>query len=495
MAVQAVSELATGELVSVVTETKYEGRLRPITSNETGRYEKSGFAESDSIRIPAGLFICSRVPEPAYLPLHWSAHIHPEGQLYFCRDGSPRVVTEAYLYRPEILDRATRWIKRIEDIVANTNFPISDQTELFIELEDEDCAYYFVDHATHAQSWLEDTNTDDLGLPPVVSLSQLNIICEELYWSHLEHFPMHTGISPVTLDSLVCVFTHAICDQMTSRVSTFPYSKQECEAFVHLLKNSRDHISDGNIVCTVARLWSLVCRNRYLTHYGEECSRLSRDQAILYDPETKHQWVSTVTSRLTFKTSDRYRVQLDDVFVDHLVYTEQWKSMMTGCLRDWRGASHRAFFGLMLHIFLLALTSCPTLAVASASLFGASLLASTALVHKYEPLQGISATQAMNYLEAIQSPIFNFQFVALVFSLPHALHLWGTLVFLTNCVFMLATYYGAAFAAGISLVAFLANLALQWTTSERSNLSLTWIRAKFWGKNPRNQDECFTSAV
>ncbi|KAJ6473544.1 hypothetical protein C8R47DRAFT_987233, partial [Mycena vitilis] len=429
---------------------------------------------------------------PAYLPPHWSAHIHPEGQLYFRRGGSLQVVTEAYLYRPEILDKVTRWVKKIEDIIADTNFPISNRVELFIKLEGEDCAYYFVDHGTRAQSWLVDTNTDDLGLPPVVSISQLNIICEELYWSHVEHFPMHCGLPRQALDSLICVLTHAICDQMTSRVSTFPYSKQECEAFVSLLKNSRDHHSDGNIICTVARLWSLICRNRYLTNYGQEYSRLSRDQAVLYDPETKNRWVSTVASRVSFKISDRYLAQLDDVFVDHLVYSEQWVSMVTACLRDWRGAS----LGVrLLHIFLFVLTPSPTLAVASASLFVASLLGSTLLIHRFEPLKGICAAQAMDYLEAIQSPKFKFQFVALIFSLPHALNLWGTIVFFVNCIFMLATQFGTVFAAGISIVALLAVLVFQWTTSERFNLSLASIEAKIHDQFSRDGDKSYTSLV
>ncbi|KAJ7910995.1 hypothetical protein B0H13DRAFT_2191949 [Mycena leptocephala] len=489
-----ISKLALTDLVSMVSEAKSEGVLRPTTSNDTGRYERTGLAEPVNMQISRGLFMRS-LPEPAYLPLHWSAHIHPEGQLYFCREGSFRVVTEAYLYRPETLDQVTRWIKKIEDLMADKNFPVSGQLELFIKIEDEDCAYYFVDHATRAESWLEDIDTDNLGLPPVVSLSQLNILCEELYWSHVEHFPMHVGLDRNTLDSLVCVFTHAICDQMTSRVSTFPYSQKECEAFVSLLKNSRDHLSDGSIVCTVARLWSLICRNRYLTYHGQECSRLSRDQTVFYDPETKNQWVSAVASRISFKTADRYLVQLNDVFVDHLVYSEQWKSMVTGCLQDWRGASHGAFLGLMLHLFFLALTPSPSLAVASASLFVASLLGSTLLIHRYAPLQGISAAEAMDYLEAIQSPTFKFQFVALTFALPHALNLWGTLVMFVNCIFLLATRFGTGFATGISVVAVLAFLIFQWTTSERFNMSLTSIHDKFRAKFSRNQDDLYTSEV
>ncbi|KAJ7231978.1 hypothetical protein C8J57DRAFT_1384368 [Mycena rebaudengoi] len=477
MALQISAKLPLDESISR-SDVKREGSLRPTTSNDTG--ESTGFTDPCSMRISTGSFIRSRLPEPAYLPLHWSAHIHPEGQLYFCRDGPFRVVTEAYIYRPDVLDKAICWIQKIEDRITDKRIAISNQTELFIKLEDEDCAYYLVDHTTNAQFWLEDieTETNDLGLPPVVSTSHFSIVCEELYWSHVERFPMHIGgLSLETLDSLVCVFMHAICDQMTStsRVSTFPYSKEECEGFVTLLKNSR------------------VAHNRYLTHFGQEYSRLSRDQTILYGPEISRQWISTVASLLSLKTSDRYLVRLNDVFVDHLVYAEQWKAMVTDCLRDWEGASHRAFTALMLHQFLLALTSNPTLAAASASLFGASLLVSILLIHRYEPLVGIDATRATCYLESIQSRTFKFQFVALVFALPHILQLWGTLVFFANCIFMLANSFGTVFAAGFSVLAFVTVLVFQWTTSDSFNWSLTrfnssvrQIRAKFC----RNQNQC-----
>jgi hypothetical protein len=145
----------------------------------------------------------------------------------------------------------------------------------------------------------------------------------------------------------------------------------------------------------------------------------------------------------------------------------------------------------MLHIFLLALTPPPSLAVASASLFVTSLLASTLLVNRYAPLQGVAAAQAMEYLEAIQSPAFKFQFVALVFSLPHTLNLWGTLAIFLNCIFMLATCYSTGFAAGVCVAAFLAFLAFQWTTCKRFNLAIAGLRAKF----SRNQDALYMSMV
>jgi len=99
----------------------------------------------------------------------------------------------------------------------------------------------------------------------------------------------------------------------------------------------------------------------------------------------------------------------------------------------------------------------------------------------------------MDYLESIQSPIFKFQFVALVYALPQALNLWGMLVLFANCIFILATCFGAALAATASGVALLAVLVFQWTTSERFNLSIARIHNKLRCK--LSQDVLYTSVV
>nr|GAT59184.1 predicted protein [Mycena chlorophos] len=480
MAVQ-LTKSQVPEMEVLSSSTAPQGALRPTTSNDTGRYEKTGIAEPSSMMFSSAAFTRLRMPEPEYLPQEWSAHIHPEGQIYFARAGAPRVVTEAYMYRKDVLDSVLSWVKKIEDVASQNGFPVSQHVELFLKLEDDDdCAYYFVDHSTRAQTWMEDIDTEDLGLPAVVSMSQLNLICEELYWSHVEHFPMHLGALPVaTIDSLICVFTHAMCDQMTSRVSTFPYSKQECESFLSLLKNAREHSSDGNIICTVARLWSLICRNRYLTFYGQELARLSRDQAVLYDPATKHEWISTVAARVSFQTSSRYLQRLNDVFVDRIVYAEHWGTLLTGCLRDWRSTSYEAFFGVMLHIFFFLVPSWSPWAVGSAALFGASIFSSMLLVHRFEPMQEFCASQAMEYLDTIESPTFRFQFVALVFALPRTFFLWASLLLLANSIFMLSGFFGLYSAAALAVAALVVLLGFQWTTSEVFNLRLERFRARF----------------
>ncbi|KAJ7662459.1 hypothetical protein B0H17DRAFT_1020131 [Mycena rosella] len=432
-------------------QEKAPGTLRPVTSHGTGRYDTSILVEPRPRRIPAGLFTVSQDPEPEYLPPLWSAHVHPEGQLYFYRDGSLRVVTEAYLYRTETVENVCLWIDRIQEILCSTNTAVSRDIELFIKLEDDDCAYYFIDHANRTQFWLETSGTEELGLPPVISISQLKIVLEELYWIHVEHFPMHLqALSPQALDEIIGIFSHGLCDQMTSRVSTFLYTVRDCKAFVTILQGCRGNMNNGHTTWIIARLWSIIDHNKYITHYGQEHSRLSRDQAILFDPEQKHCWISTIMAALTFKTSDRHLTRLDDVFVDHIVYVDQWERLISDCLREWRRSAYGALSGLRLHLPFLAFNApSPALLAVSVAAFGAGLASSIVLAHKYEPMEGINATEAMYYLETVQSPVFKFQPLAFAFSLPTALRLWGFVLFLSNCALLIAEYLGWKFAVGL----------------------------------------------
>jgi len=450
-----------------IEEVPSEGSLRPITSYSTNRYENRAFVDPFVMEISPGLFTTSQEPEPGYLAPLWSAHIHPEGQLYFFREGPLRVVTEAYLYRRETFETACRWIAHIECLLSDVEVTISGDIELFVELEEQNCAYYFVDHATCAQFWLENSDTDRLGLPPVTSTSQLKIVLEELYWVHVEHFPMHLQALPIQkLDDIISIFSHGLCDQMTSRVSTFVYTAQDCKVFVNILQGCRDNMNNGHTTWIIARLWSIIDQNKYLTFYGQEHSRLSRNQSILWDPEQKHPWISNITAYLTFKISSIHQARLDDVFVDHMVYADRWAQLVGDCLKQWRASASGALAGLVLHLPFLVLSSpWPPLLVASAALFSSALGSSILLDHRYEPMESLSATDAMNYLESIQSTVFKFQFTALAFSLPKALLLWGYLVLLANCLLLVAEYLGPGMAAGLGGLSLLVILALYGITS------------------------------
>ncbi|KAJ7231407.1 hypothetical protein B0H12DRAFT_1146600 [Mycena haematopus] len=364
------------------------------------------------MEISVGLFTASKEPEPEYLPPLWPV-------IYFFRKGPLRVVTEAYLYRPETFETVCHWIEHIERLLSDVKVIISGDIELF--------SYTGV---------------------------------------HVEHFPMHLRtLSNEKLEEIIAIFSHGLCDQMTSRVSTFPYAAQDCKVFVEILQGRRGNMNNGHTL-------GLSFFSQQVTLFPDsnraEHSRLSRNQSVLWDPEQRHPWISTIMSYLTFNTSDIHRARLEDVFVDHMVYADRWAQLVGDSLKQWRASASGAFAGLVLHLPFLVLNSpCPPLVITSMALLGSALGSSIFLDHIYETMEKLSATDAMNYLESIQSPVFKFQFTAFAFSLPKALLLWGYLILLADYLLLVGKYLGPGMVAGLAGLSFFVILVLCSTISAK----------------------------
>jgi hypothetical protein len=78
------------------------------------------------------------------------------------------------LYKSEIADKIVSWVQHIEKEAESKGFALSDTVELYVQLEEGDCNYYFADHAARTLFWLDDYDTTELGLLPVVSPSHLS---------------------------------------------------------------------------------------------------------------------------------------------------------------------------------------------------------------------------------------------------------------------------------------------------------------------------------
>ncbi|KAJ7780062.1 hypothetical protein DFH07DRAFT_936033 [Mycena maculata] len=416
-------------------------QIYPCTPSNRGRYDSPGLygvggSERSSFTTLAGPR--PRVSSPDRIPIGWLSYIHPEGQVYFCRAGvgsSLQVLTESWV--PDDLEKLVPFILTIEDRFAKLNIPSHDTIEF----------YYLVDHIMRTIFWVDDRPSEDVGLGLALSAVHHDTQLEELYWLHVEHFPMHFGPDGLLngqeqLDKLVCVLLHARADQATSSVSTFPYTAAECGEFIEVLRGSKDHITDGHIIFVYSRIWSIVVHTRFLNFYGQKHARLSRTQVVEHDPAVKYRWISTMASLLSFHLSSRYLFLLDNVFTDQLVVRSQWNLFIVGCMKDWTDASHGATMGLLLHILFVHLALDPRLAGLSAVLFGASFATAKTLIHCYGPLESSSAVEANGYLTEIYSPNFKFQFVALAFALPSALQIWGLLVVLVNFGILFAHHFG-----------------------------------------------------
>lgn len=199
--------------------------------------------------------------------------------MYFAFEDDLRFVTDAYLYMRENQDRVVRFATATRKAIEALQIAIPATAEIYLlPYDDEECGYYIVDHATHAVSWLEAVDLDQLCIPDVVSDSHLRkctpsishecrliersagYALAELYWQHVEQFPSHRlQRLSLAVDDLIAVFIHGEGDHLTSSNSTFPYVAKECKHFTRVLEAAKQRLDQPPSVCIVARLWSVVC--------------------------------------------------------------------------------------------------------------------------------------------------------------------------------------------------------------------------------------------
>ncbi|KNZ78327.1 hypothetical protein J132_01107 [Termitomyces sp. J132] len=337
------------------------GDLRPTTAKAItmGRYY------GQATLIPMSVEPFNMVIEPAlfsvtgdipqYLPPKWTVHVQPEGQRYFFKDTDIRIVSMNNVYDPKVLEKIDYWTEKLMDILDKQAFSLSDDIELFLQIEGVDCHYYFVNHRTHVEFWLDDNlSTDELGIDPVVSASHLKLAQHELYWVHVELFPVHLrSFAPHILEELIGYFSQGWADQLTSSNSTNPYSAQQCAEFVKLLRSVQGQPQDSNTRWIVGRLWALA-----------------------------------------FPTSSYYAI--------NTMPTLLFLSMFSGFC------------------------------------FSASFISSILLIHRHESLENGTAGEAANYLGAVRSKNFKFQWVAFVYALPKTFLFWGIIGSICNCLFGVA---------------------------------------------------------
>lgn len=78
------------------------------------------------------------------------------------------------MYDGNIADKVCAWAAEVERQAKNNEFPLDKNTELFLEIDDNDCNYYLVDRDAETIFWLTEYTTEELGLKPAISDSHLS---------------------------------------------------------------------------------------------------------------------------------------------------------------------------------------------------------------------------------------------------------------------------------------------------------------------------------
>ncbi|KAI0792372.1 hypothetical protein C8Q75DRAFT_731609 [Abortiporus biennis] len=450
--------------------------LRPSTSSASSRYDRVGRVAPRHIVVKSGLYAYAGESEPLYLPPAWTAYNHPEGNVYFARDSTPRVLVEINLYNRQNQDTVAEWIDIVDNLIRERNIHLSESVEIVLDPSPsgETCGYYLVDNSTRVEFWFDDEiDTESLGISPVASESHLpnenvfvGIALEELYWEHVEHFPSHpTTGQTLLIDDLTDVLLQSRADTLMSNTSTFPWSAQDCNNFLDVLKTAREcnRLNSSHTKWAVARLWVTVSNHRFTIHYGQDQCRLSRDQSIVETEEEQRKWLYNVSSKLLFNVPTQYSSLLDDLYIDQLVYANQWRDFIDSCKEEWRITTAVSFAIAICNLLIsIASIGSPFFTLMSFATCNASIISGVLLLFNHHRSGRDTATEAACFLVNAHNGPSGFQRLSILLSLPRAFLYWSLILTSLQIISVPVSASGLAqpfVLAGAALVALVIGLA------------------------------------
>lgn len=111
------------------------------------------------------------------MPPLWIEHVNPEGSRYFVNNsGTFAIVTDTPIRSQELWLKLFQGIQSVHALIENAKLCLQPTSELYIRVCGNNSVYdyYFVDHETQTEFWLEDVNAEALDLPEYTSNDHLS---------------------------------------------------------------------------------------------------------------------------------------------------------------------------------------------------------------------------------------------------------------------------------------------------------------------------------
>ncbi|KDQ58428.1 hypothetical protein JAAARDRAFT_667673 [Jaapia argillacea MUCL 33604] len=418
--------------------------LKAINPTDVTRYERNVVIQRGrrSFKIEP----MTRNFDRETLPDNWVACAHPEGALYFY-NASKNILTEANLYDPETYQLLASFAEQLQEAIESAGEKPSG-LELVLEvLKDDDgdlcCGYYLVDNGARSLLWLEPYCADAIlaGFDGEISVPHLKVAMEACYWSHVEMFPNHRDVSESTLNELVGIMMHSCVDAMTSDLSLAPYSPKETRELLDLVERIRTiGPVNGASACVVGKLFSIYGQVRFLHNFGQPGARLATNQSI-YGNEIHppHSYKMKTLSTLLFFTPNYHLKSLEEMWVDRILSSQSWKTVMTRLRAEWEGVIIMSTVLTYLNISFLSIQSVdqgdshrsPAQVASYFSIITSvgSITMSLLLIRKHRSIPLRDAGPAEDYLISKADGNHPLENLAIMYSVPYGLFVWGIILF------------------------------------------------------------------
>ncbi|KAF9467880.1 hypothetical protein BDZ94DRAFT_1247980 [Collybia nuda] len=499
-AVSPTVPLNQGDNVTLFNSFISDTKMYPISATDFQRYERNIIRRKHynlHYHIRAKTTSFSRKS----MPPGWTSLIHPEGAPFFYHE-TRHIFTDADLYDISVYTALEEFARNIEFRIQSFPVQLPERFDIVLDLRLEhpgryNCGYYFANHDNSTLFWLDDHDVS--GILSEVNVqytsSHVGYEIESQYWYHCELFPNTRVITKDVLFELKDILTYSIGDSLTSSVSNAPYSVKELKHMLHLVNEMKDQVgrtSPGS-VCTLSRLMSTFSHERFLNLHGEPGARLCRDQSVYNDDLLKQTSIFRCIDPAMFYIPSIHLRMLRDTAVDHLVNKSRSAQILTQLKLEWRDSTIYSTLLLNANVIFFATRNGPNPQSLSQRITQASTLASVGSLIVGLLLSKQSFNGKFNHFLAQRSICsFGLEALAMMYSLPNTLLLWGAISFF---VALGITCVEASDIISCSLIG-VAWMALIWvfvwcisTSSESGSYVKPWIMRKWLDRNSDNLSE------
>ncbi|KIM46851.1 hypothetical protein M413DRAFT_264366 [Hebeloma cylindrosporum] len=433
-------------------------RIKPVMPEATQRYDRRSTISDNGTTMTIEPLSLSF--NECFLPSGWAKYTHPEGAPYFYNQ-EKKVYTDADILDCQIFNRTTDNLALIEFFLLENRISLPETSILVIDsYYQEDgtiqSTYYYLDTISRIVFFLDAYQASDLltwhEVPGIKSKTHLRQELEAQYWFHISLYPHTLELSLPLICELRDTVLHFIGDTMTSAVATSPYTSEELQIIlktVNALEKNLPHHSVG-AVSLVSRFMYIFCpvsfspwydkdsflrlgHTRFYNFHGEPQARLERDQSVYGYPSNQRTCLIKIFSYLLFSMPDAHLRNLQKMQVDRVLYKYDWDRTMETMKDEWAKLTLVATCS----IFALGVNSSNSYRTAVQildylSIFSClgTVILGLLLLRQNRESNRRNAQDVQQFLAKNTNTSFGLEPLAILYSLPYGLLMWGLLLFL-----------------------------------------------------------------
>ncbi|KAF9234079.1 hypothetical protein BU15DRAFT_79397 [Melanogaster broomeanus] len=389
----------------------------------------------------------------------WVQYTQPEGSSYFA-NLTRRIITDADICRPNLLNKINEVANSLL-LSAERMSAVHDKVELVIGLIDHgagnrECLYYFVDHQRQLLFWVHAYPLSNIfaNVKGVNKKSHMKYAIETQYWTHLELYPNGRTLKAEHHTELKGILIHASTETLTSNTSIAPFDSDELSRMLDLMDKTEGSIGQEQVhaVYVVARLMRLFTSSKFVNFYGQPGARLNADQSVYTKLRGQDQATSLlirISDLILFRGPSAHVSELQRMWVDRSVNAPRWKGFISKLSNEWAGFTIYSTVMLAVDVSFLAIPALdPTkpngkesLAASIATymsiiLVVGSLVVSVQLSNRIRGQENASAKEAAAIMLRSTQSMLGTDALAIMYSLPFALLIWGMLFFVVALAFV-----------------------------------------------------------